>query len=96
MICCARDLRSKEVVNVKDGSRLGRVDDIEIDTGTLKVLSLVVYGRLRFFGLFGREDDMVIPWEDIEIIGEDTILVCWQEGSRMGSDTRRSFRESWF
>lgn len=93
MICSARELRCKEVVNVKDGSRLGRVDDIELDTGTMQVLSLIVYGRLRFFGLLGREEDRVIPWEDIEIIGEDTILVCWEEEPRRDS---RPSRESWF
>ena len=93
MICSARELRCKEVVNVKDGSRLGRVDAIEVDTGTMQVLSLIVYGRLRFFGLLGREEDRVIPWEDIEIIGEDTILVCWEEEPRRDS---RPLRESWF
>ena len=59
----------------------------------MQVLSLIVYGRLRFFGLLGREEDRVIPWEDIEIIGEDTILVCWEEEPRRDS---RPSRESWF
>lgn len=27
----------------------------------------------------GREDDIVIGWKDIEVIGEDTILVNYQE-----------------
>ena len=26
-------------------------------------------------GCWGREEDTVIPWEDIQVIGEDTILV---------------------
>lgn len=69
------DLHRKEVINIHNGARLGNVGDIEIDTGTAAVLSLIIYGRLRFFGLLGREDDQVIPWADIRIIGEDIILV---------------------
>ena len=42
--------------------------DVEIDTVTARVLSLVIYGRLRFFGLLGREDDIIIKWQDIEVI----------------------------
>ena len=29
----------------------------------------------RFFGLFGRKDDFVIPWNCIRRIGSDIILV---------------------
>lgn len=69
------DMHRKEVINIRDGTRLGNVGDIEIDTVTAVVLSLVIYGRLRFFGLLGREDDRIIPWADIRVIGEDIILV---------------------
>ena len=75
MNCRMIDLRSKEVINVADGSRLGCVCDVEINTEGARLLSVIIYGRLRFFGLFGREDDMVIPWEDVQMIGDDTILV---------------------
>ncbi len=75
MICKVLDLRHKEVINSKDGCRLGFVDDVEINTKDATVLSLVIYGRLRCFGLLGRDEDIIIKWEFIELIGEDTILV---------------------
>jgi YlmC/YmxH family sporulation protein len=75
LLCRITDLRYKEVVNVRDGSCLGCVSDIEVDTVTAKVISLIIYGRCRLFGLFFREDDIIINWCDIEVIGEDTILV---------------------
>jgi len=75
MHCRVTDLRYKEVVNVRDGSCLGYVSDIEVDTATARVVSVIIFGRRRFLGLFFREDDIVIPWCDIEVIGEDTILV---------------------
>ena len=35
----------------------------------------VVCGRLRLFGLLGREDDVVLPWNSIVRVGSDIILV---------------------
>ena len=75
MTCRMYDLRRKDVINIKDGVRLGSVNDLEFDTENARVVAIVIYGRPRFFGLFGREDDIVIRWEDIQGIGDDTILV---------------------
>ena len=38
-------------------------------------MSVIIYGRPRFFGLFGKEEDVVIPWDMVQTIGDDTILV---------------------
>ncbi len=75
MCCRIADLRNKQVVCVKDGSVIGFVSDIEIDTEKGNMTSIIIYGRPRFFGLFGREDDIVISWRDITVIGPETILV---------------------
>ncbi len=75
MNCRMAEMRNKEVISIKDGTKLGCVSDIEIDTTCAKVCAIVIYGRLKFFGLFGREDDIVIKWDDIQIIGDETILV---------------------
>ncbi len=75
MSCRMADLRSKEVVSVKDGGRLGFVCDLEMDVDTAAITALVVYGRSRLFGLLGREPDTVIPWKEVEMIGGDIVLV---------------------
>ena len=69
------DLMEKEVINLEDGQCLGRVCDAEFEICDQKICSLVIFGRLKFFGLLGREDDIIIKWCDIELIGEDTILI---------------------
>ena len=69
------DLRYKEVINVTDGSRYGYVGDAEVDLETGQIRSLVVPGRLRLFGLLGREKEMVFPWSAVRRFGEDIILV---------------------
>ncbi len=75
MKCTLAEIKNKEIINIKNGARLGFVDDIEFDTEDSKVRSFIVYGRARFFGLLGREDDLIIECGDIEIIGVDTILI---------------------
>ena len=69
------DLRNKEVINIFDGTRLGYVFDVGLDTETAALTCLIIDGKSHFWGLLGREEDRVIPWEDVETIGEDTILV---------------------
>lgn len=83
MTCRVAELRRKEVISVKDGTRVGAVCDAEMDVENAKLTAIVVYGRPRLFGLFGREEDIVIRWPDIQVIGEDTILVNYQERVRV-------------
>ena len=75
MVCRIVELRHKEVINSSDGCRIGYVDDVEVDTVTSQVRAVIVFGRPRLFGLLGRNDDVIIPWSDIQLIGEATILV---------------------
>ena len=77
MNCRIVELRCKEVVNVRDGARLGYVSDVEVDTECGKVVAIVVPGKGGFGGLFGGED-YVVPWEAICKIGEDIILVDYE------------------
>ena len=79
MICSLSDLRNKEVINIKTGLKIGYVDDIEINTLDATVVALIVYGRPRFMGVLGKDDDIVIKCSNIELVGEDTILVNLQE-----------------
>ena len=91
MICKVLDLRHKEVINSKDGCRLGFVDDVEIDTQNATVLSLIIYGRLKCFGLLGRDEDITINWEYIKLIGEDTILVSYTAPARKKKGLKNIF-----
>ena len=75
MICRIDELKNKQVVCVKDGCVLGYISDVELDTEKGILTSIVIFGRLRFFGLFGREEDIVIPFDEIKVIGAETVLV---------------------
>ena len=69
------EIRCKEVIYVADGCRLGFAEDFEIDLQDGRLCALIIPGPCRFFGLFGREFDYVIPWCALRKIGGDIILV---------------------
>ena len=69
------ELRYKEVIVVADGSRYGYVGDVEIDLESGQVRTLIIPGQPRFFGLFGRREDIAVRWDEVCRFGEDIILV---------------------
>lgn len=69
------DLRMREVINVINGKKLGLIKDIEIDLEAGRIRSVVLPGNGRVLGIFGRNDDVVVPWQKIKKLGLDVILV---------------------
>ncbi|SFD82351.1 sporulation protein, YlmC/YmxH family [Lentibacillus persicus] len=69
------ELQIKEVIVINDGRRLGHISDLEIDGRTGKITALVLDMKEKKSGLFGKADELVIPWGHIEVIGSDVILV---------------------
>ena len=75
MQCRIRELRRKEVINICDGCKLGYVADVDVRVPDGQVVAIVVLGPCRFFGLFGRGEEYYVPWDCIQRIGDDIILV---------------------
>ena len=69
------ELRRKEVINLRDGARLGAGCDLEVDLCSGTVCSIVVPGPPRFFGILRSDEELVIPYDRISKIGDDVILV---------------------
>ena len=90
MQCRIADLRCKEVINICTGHRLGFVIDVIVDVVCGQIIAIVVPGPCKFFGLFGREDDIIIPWEFIKRIGDDLILISIE-----GDYKREKRRKFW-
>lgn len=66
------ELRTKEVVNMQNGARMGKIIDMIIDGNGKNVLGVVVPGIKK---LFKAGEDIFIPWCNISKIGNDVILV---------------------
>lgn len=78
------DLRMREVINVADGRKLGPIKDIDIDLEQGRISAIILPGPGRLFSFFGREEEIVVPWEKIKRIGVDVILVDLREVVEMG------------
>ncbi len=75
------ELRTKDVVNTRDGRRLGKVMDIEFSEMDGHVEALVVPGEFRVGSMLrGEKCGIVIPWQRICKIGENVILVELEPG----------------
>lgn len=92
MLCRITELHNKEVINICNGARLGCVDDVEVDTCTAALSAIVLHGRPKCMGLLGCEEDLVIPWREIEVICEETVLVN-RPGAGHPPHRPRPFRE---
>ena len=91
MDCRFSDLRCREVINISTGTRLGYVGDALVDLKDGRIGALIVPGPARFLGLFGREDDYILPWPCITRIGPDIILVDGKGDIRRDRREKRSF-----
>ncbi len=69
------ELKQKDVVNVRDGRRLGRpIDLILSDAAVVEALVVPVNGG--FLNLLKQEKEgCLVPWGQIIRIGDDVILV---------------------
>ena len=73
------DFRQKEVINIATGERIGYISDVDIDMNSGTLNSVIIPRSGKIFGLFGGEKDIVIPWDAIRTIGDDIILVDYNE-----------------
>lgn len=73
------EFQMKDVINISDGRKLGNVGDIEINLETGRIETIIIGYSGRLFNFFSKEEEIVIPWSHIIKIGEDVILVRYQE-----------------
>ena len=73
------ELRDKEVINVLTGKRLGFINDIEIDVSCGRITRLLLPPPNKYFPIFSAKECICIPFDMIEKIGADTILVRYYE-----------------
>lgn len=69
------EMREKEVINIRDGAKIGLIYDFEINLEKGEVMAVVVPGPGKILGIFGKNKDLVIDWKNIVRIGTDAILV---------------------
>lgn len=68
------DLQNKDVVNVIDGAKIGKIIDVKIDDkGNME--GLIVEKNKFLISMFSNKAEVEVKWGQIQKIGEDVILV---------------------
>ena len=68
------DLQEKDIVNINDGRKVGRIIDVEIESNGL-IKYLVVDEKKGIRAFFSSNNDVNITFNQIKKIGSDVILV---------------------
>ena len=96
MIYGLTDLKQKEVINIENGEKLGFIDDIEFDSESGKIAGFVIMGQKRLWGILGKDEDIVLSVNDIQIIGKDTVLVRINQPEFSGISAKKFIFENLF
>ncbi len=68
------ELQRKDIINLRNGKKVGRIIDVEINTIDGTLMSLVIEKRY-FKSLFSSDSDVLIKFNQIKKMGEDVILI---------------------
>ena len=69
------ELQNKDVVNVVDGGKLGRISDVDLDSTTGKINSITIKPQTRLANLFSSNNSVVVLWDKIVKIGDEVVIV---------------------
>ncbi|MDQ0206436.1 YlmC/YmxH family sporulation protein [Alkalicoccobacillus murimartini] len=69
------DLQAKDIVNLETGKRLGHLTDLDLNLDSGQIESIIISSTGKVMSLFGKDEEVVIPWTNIIKIGSDVILV---------------------
>ena len=71
------ELHRKDVIQLKTGENLGRVDDLVFSGETAAVERLILRGRPRWFGLLGRGEVILVDAPSPPIRGDASPRWRW-------------------
>lgn len=68
------DLQDKTIININDGSNIGKISDLEINEQGNIIYIYAIQSKF-FLKLFSPNKETIFKMEDIKKIGSDVILV---------------------
>ena len=69
------ELKCKDVINIRDCKKLGRVCNLELDACNGCICKIMVPGGNKMLSFLNCEPEIEIPFKNIRQIGPDIILV---------------------
>lgn len=73
------DIQSLDVINVKNGNKIGKIKDFDLDVSNGNVLSITVMTTTKIRSFFSGETLIEIPWQKIVKLGNDFIIIDYDE-----------------
>lgn len=69
------ELQRKDIINLNNGKKVGRIIDVEIDSSTGQLDKIIIETTKLFRSMLSSERDISIKFNQIKKLGEDVILV---------------------
>lgn len=69
------DLQRKDIVNLSNGKKIGKIIDVEINIIDGSLVNLIIEKNKYFRSFFSGETDVLVKFEQIKKLGEDVILI---------------------
>ena len=69
------ELQRKDIINIKDGKKVGRIIDVEFDPSNGYMITFVIERAHFVRNLLSTSENLSIKFTQIKKLGEDVILI---------------------
>ena len=69
------ELQRKDIINIKDGKKIGKIVDVEFDINSGYMIHFVIEKAHFVRNLFSNTEELNIKFTQIKKLGEDVILI---------------------
>lgn len=69
------ELQRKDIINIKDGKKVGRIIDVEFDSSNGYMIKFVIERTHFVRSLLSTSENLSIKFTQIKKLGEDVILI---------------------
>ena len=69
------ELQKKDIINIKDGKKVGKIIDVEFDKENGYLIHFVIERAHIMKNIFYPQQDITIKFSQIKKMGEDVILI---------------------
>ena len=69
------ELQKKDIINIKNGKKIGKIIDIEFDVDSGYMIHFVIERTHIMRNIFSQTEDICIKFTQIKKMGEDVILI---------------------
>ncbi len=69
------ELQKKDIINIKDGKKIGRIIDVEFDVTNGYMIHFLIERYSIIRNIFNTNEDVYVKFTQIKKLGEDVILI---------------------